>query len=153
VLMHLMESQSNIQLSGSGSKGSEGKGVKGKHAWYHEEWQPVDAAQYGDSVNKESLRVLNAKRAQMRYIHCKRNFSFNSSTRFQNHLLFDCDKFSTTDTYQSRPVRADLKEEKQKIAHKIRVRTMQESCSRTHVHVCHLVVELNHKLLVIMSSI
>jgi hypothetical protein len=41
VLLHLMESQSNIQLSGSGSKGSEGKGVKCKVAWYHEEWQPV----------------------------------------------------------------------------------------------------------------
>jgi hypothetical protein len=91
VLLHLMESQSNIQLSGSGSKGSEGKGVMGKVAWYHEEWQPVDAARYGDSVHKESLRVLSAERAQMSCMHCKRSLSFNPSTRFRNHLLFDCD--------------------------------------------------------------
>jgi hypothetical protein len=58
VLLHLMESQSNIQLSGSGSQGWESKGVKGKMAWYHEKWQPVGAAQYGKSVNRESLRVL-----------------------------------------------------------------------------------------------
>jgi hypothetical protein len=70
VLLHLMESQSNIQLSGSGSKGSESKGVKGKMAWYHEEWQPVGAAQYGKSVNRESLRVLNTKNAPMSCMHC-----------------------------------------------------------------------------------
>jgi hypothetical protein len=151
VLLHLMESQSNIQLSGSGSKGSEGKGVMGKVLWYHEEWQPVDAARYGDSVHKESLRVLSAERAQMSCMHCKRSFSFNPSTRFRNHLLFDCDGFCTTDTYQSGPVQANLNEEKQKVAHKNKVRAMHESCRRTHVHVCHLVLEFNHELLVVSS--
>jgi hypothetical protein len=139
VLLHLMESQSNIQLSGSGSKGSEGKGVKCKVAWYHEEWQPVDAARYGDSVCKESLRVLSVERAQMSCKHCKQSFNFNPSTRFRNHWLFDCDGFGTTDTYQSGPVQVDLNEEKQKFAHKNKVRTMQESGRRrTHTggHMC-----------------
>jgi hypothetical protein len=144
-------SWNHIQLSGSGSKGSEGKGVMGKVVWYHEEWQPVDAARYGDSVCKESLRVLSAERAQMSCKHCKRSFHFNPSTRFRNHLLFDCDGFGTTDTYQSGPVQVDSNEEKQKVAHKTKVRTMQESCWRTHVHVCHLVLEFNHELMVVSS--
>jgi hypothetical protein len=147
VLLHLMESQSNIQLSGSGSKGSEGKGVKGKVTWYHEDWQPVHAAWYGDSVHKESLGVLSAERAHMSCMQCKRSFSFNPSTRFRNHLLFDCDGFCTTDTYQFGPVQVDLNEEKQKLAHENKVHIMQEPCRRTHVHVCHLVLEFNHELL------
>jgi hypothetical protein len=63
--------------------------------------------------------VLNAENALMSCMHFNRNFSFNPSTRFQTHLLLDCDKFSTTGTYQSGPVQADLKEEKQKLAKKI----------------------------------
>jgi hypothetical protein len=51
VLLHLMESQGNIQLSGSGSKGSEGNSV----AWYHEEWQPVQSKAWATYVARHRL--------------------------------------------------------------------------------------------------
>jgi hypothetical protein len=118
-LLHLMDAQRTIKLSGREYKGA--KGGAGSMAWYHNQWVPADAADYGGTVTKENLKILHTERAQMCCLHCHKNFSFNPSTRFRNHLLFNCAEFEKTEAYQSEPVQADLTEEKGKRTEKAKV--------------------------------
>jgi hypothetical protein len=117
--LHLMASQRTIQLSGGEGEGA--KGGKCHLSWYHSEWTPVQEEDYGSSVTKESLKRLSSERAQMQCNHCDKCFPFNPSTRFRNHLLLRCSEFALTGTFQSGPVQADLKEEKDKLLKKNKV--------------------------------
>jgi hypothetical protein len=118
-LVHLVDAQRTIQLSSREGKGA--KGGTAHIAWYHNEWAPADAAGYGGAVTKDNLKILHTERAQMCCKHCHKNFPFNPSTRFRNHLLFNCAAFAETEVYQSGPVQADLKEEKGKRTEKQKV--------------------------------
>jgi hypothetical protein len=88
VLLHLMESRSNIQLSGSGSKGSEDKGVKGKQAWCHEEWQPVECcAVWGHGAPKlEPQRKTEEKARQPEQVE-QGNLNVRSTTKIRTYVL------------------------------------------------------------------